>query len=233
MQKEKQTPAQIARDYTMLTLATLLMCVGIYFFKFPNHFSTGGVSGISIILGHYAPNLSAGAFVFIINQSLLLLGFLVFGRSFGFRTTYVSLLMSCVIWGLEYICPMDAPLTNQPLLELIFAVTFPAIGSAIMFNMQASSGGTDIVAMIPNSFRITKESQLFVSTKKPPHLPKAAWGGFSLCVFQHRFITSAKKQMVSLSWATGMRSLALWISPRCSLDMGMPLKRYTCSLMGP
>ena len=87
--REKQTPAQIARDYTMLTLATLLMCVGIYFFKFPNHFSTGGVSGISIILGHYAPNLSAGAFVFIINQSLLLLGFLVFGRSFGFRTTYV------------------------------------------------------------------------------------------------------------------------------------------------
>ena len=151
MQKEKQTPAQIARDYTMLTLATLLMCVGIYFFKFPNHFSTGGVSGISIILGHYAPNLSAGAFVFIINQSLLLLGFLVFGRSFGFRTTYVSLLMSCVIWGLEYICPMDAPLTNQPLLELIFAVTFPAIGSAIMFNMQASSGGTDIVAMILKS----------------------------------------------------------------------------------
>lgn len=151
MQKEKQTPAQIARDYTMLTLATLLMCVGIYFFKFPNHFSTGGVSGISIILGHYAPNLSAGAFVFIINQSLLLLGFLVFGRAFGFRTAYVSLLMSGVIWGMEYICPMETPLTNQPLLELIFAVTFPAIGSAIMFNMQASSGGTDIVAMILKS----------------------------------------------------------------------------------
>lgn len=80
--------------------------------------------------------------MFIINQSLLLLGFLVFGRSFGFRTAYVSLLMSGVIWGLEYICPMETPLTNQPLLELIFAVTFPAIGSAIMFNMQHSSGGT-------------------------------------------------------------------------------------------
>ena len=109
MQKEKQTPAQVVRDYVMLTLATLLMCVGIYFFKFPNHFSTGGVSGISIILGHYAPNLSAGAFVFIINQSLLLLGFLVFGRSFGFRTAYVSLLMSGVIWGWNIFAPWKRP----------------------------------------------------------------------------------------------------------------------------
>ncbi|MDD3336737.1 MAG: YitT family protein [Eubacteriales bacterium] len=148
MSETKQTTAQILKDYGMLTIATLLMCIGIYFFKFPNNFSTGGVSGISIILGHYVPNLSAGAFVFIINQLLLILGFLIFGRSFGIRTAYVSLLMSGVIWGLEYICPMDAPLTTQPLLELVFAVAFPAIGSAIMFNMQASSGGTDIVAMI-------------------------------------------------------------------------------------
>lgn len=136
------------QDYVMMTAGTVLIALGVYFFKFPNNFSTGGVSGISIILAHYAPNLSAGAFVFIINQALLLLGFAVFGRSFGVRTCFTSLVFSGVTWGLEYICPMMKPLTTQPLLELIFAVTLPAIGSAILFNMQASSGGTDIVAMI-------------------------------------------------------------------------------------
>lgn len=140
------------KDYVMLTAGTLLIALGVYFFKFPNNFSTGGVSGISIILARYVPRISPGAFVFIINQALLVVGFAVFGRSFGVRTAYASLVLSGATWGLEYICPMANPLTTQPLLELIFAVTLPAIGSAILFNMQASSGGTDIVAMILRKF---------------------------------------------------------------------------------
>ena len=140
------------KDYVMLTAGTLLIALGVYFFKFPNNFSTGGVSGISIILARYVPSISPGAFVFIINQALLVVGFAVFGRSFGVRTAYSSLVLSGATWGLEYICPMANPLTTQPLLELVFAVTLPAIGSAILFNMQASSGGTDIVAMILRKF---------------------------------------------------------------------------------
>lgn len=148
MQDIQKTKREIFQEYLMLTLGTLLISLGVYFFKFPNNFSTGGVSGLSIVLSHYAPKLSAGAFVFIINQSLLIVGFLAFGKSFGVRTAYTSLLMSGTIWALEYIYPMSTPMTTQPLLELIFAVAFPAIGSAILFNMQASSGGTDIVAML-------------------------------------------------------------------------------------
>ena len=135
-------------DYLLLTAGTLFIAVGVYFFKFPNHFSTGGVSGISIILGYYVPGLSAGTFVFIINGALLLLGFSVFGRSFGLRTAYSSTLLSSAIWLLERLLPLDKPLTTQPLLELIFAVSLPAVGSAILFNIDGSSGGTDIIAMI-------------------------------------------------------------------------------------
>ena len=134
-------------EYVMLTAGTLLIAVGVYFFKFPNHFSTGGVSGLSIILGHYMPS-TPGAIMFIINQALLLLGFAILGKSFGVRTAYTSLVLSGATWALEYICPLAEPMTTQPLLELVFAVALPAIGSAILFNMQASSGGTDIVAMI-------------------------------------------------------------------------------------
>lgn len=49
---------------------------------------------------------------------------------------------------LERFCPLSAPLTSQPLLELMFAIFLPAVGTAILFNIGASSGGTDIIAMI-------------------------------------------------------------------------------------
>lgn len=145
---QKQSIRETLKDYGMLTVGTLFIALGVYFFKFPNNFSTGGVSGISIILGHYAPTLTPGAFMFIINQALLIVGFAMFGKAFGVRTAYASLVLSGVTWALERILPMAQPMTSQPLLELVFAVTLPAIGSAILFNMQASSGGTDIVAMI-------------------------------------------------------------------------------------
>ena len=143
-----KTPQQTAKEYLLLTIGTLFIALGVYFFKFPNHFSTGGVSGISIILGYYVPGLTAGSFVLIINAALLILGFAVFGRSFGLRTAYSSTLFSGVIWALEYLVPFSKPMTTQPLLELIFAVSLPAVGSAILFNIGASSGGTDIIAMI-------------------------------------------------------------------------------------
>ena len=138
----------IIKEYLLLTLGTLLMVIGIYFFKFPNHFSTGGVSGISVILGHYFPTMTPGDFVMIINIFLLLVGFAVFGRGFGVKTAYASLLMSVATWVLERVIPMTEPMTSQPFMELIFAVGFPAVGSALLFNLDASSGGTDIVAMV-------------------------------------------------------------------------------------
>lgn len=143
-----KTARQTFQEYVLLTIGTLFIAVGVYFFKFPNHFSTGGVSGISIILGYYVPGLTAGSFVFIINAALLILGFAVFGRSFGLRTAYSSTLLSGIVWALESLVPLAKPLTTQPLLELIFAVSLPAIGSAVLFNIGASSGGTDIIAMI-------------------------------------------------------------------------------------
>lgn len=140
--------ASAAREWLLITLGIVLMTVGIYFFKFPNHFSTGGVTGISIVLGRYFPAMTPGTFVTIINVVLLLIAFAVFGKSFGIRTVYASLLMSFLLRGLEIVIPLSAPMTSQPLLELLFAVGLPAVGSAILFNLDASSGGTDIVAMI-------------------------------------------------------------------------------------
>ncbi|MGN1059220.1 MAG: YitT family protein [Clostridia bacterium] len=136
------------RDWAIITFGTLLVAAGIYFFKFPNHFSTGGVSGISVILGGLIPGISSGTFVLIINMVLLLIGFLFLGKGFGLKTAYCSMLMSLSVYFLEWICPMPAPMTHQPFLELTYSVILPAVGSAILFNWGASTGGTDIVAML-------------------------------------------------------------------------------------
>lgn len=136
------------RDFAQLNAGALLVAAGVYFFKFPNRFSTGGVSGISILLGEMVPGLSTGSFVMIVNLLLLGLGFAFVNGRFGARTVYASLLFSGAIWVLERVYPMAAPMTGQPFLELIFSVLLPAAGSALLFNIGASTGGTDITAMI-------------------------------------------------------------------------------------
>ncbi len=136
------------KDFLLMTAGTLIVAVGIYFFKFPNHFSTGGVTGLSILFGNLTAAVTPGQFVFLINAALLVIGFLVLKTSFGIKTVYCSLLLSLVTRGLEILVPLPGPLTDQKLLELIFSVLLPAIGSAILFNAGGSTGGTDILAMI-------------------------------------------------------------------------------------
>lgn len=146
------------KEFLIITLGTLTLAIGIYFFKFPNNFSTGGVSGISVILSGLYPNISSGAAMMIINIALLVLGFIFTKNDFCYKTIYCSLLLSFSTYILEIVCPMTAPFTNQPVLELVFAILLPAIGSAVLFNYEASTGGTDIIAMI-----IKKYSHLNIS----------------------------------------------------------------------
>ena len=141
-------------DVFWMTLGTALVSVGVYFFKFPNHFSMGGVSGLSILLGQliHVSFLTPSVFNTIINILFLLLGFALLNRGFGFKTIYCSLLYSLLVQVFELIYPMSQPLTDQKMLELFFAVILPALGSGILFNINASTGGTDIAAMILKKF---------------------------------------------------------------------------------
>ena len=136
------------KSYLIITVGTVIMAAGIYFFKFPNNFSTGGVSALSMILTALFPILTAGQYMMIINVLLLIVGLLVFGKNFAVKTIYSSLLLSICTRVFEVIVPLSQPLTNEKFLELIFAIGLTAIGSALIFNEAASSGGTDIIAMI-------------------------------------------------------------------------------------
>ena len=150
-------------EYAVLTLATLIMVFGIYVFKCPNNFSFGGVTGIAIVLSKFLPG-TPGNITLMINIVLLLLGFILLGKGFGIKTAYVSILMSVGLSLAEVWFPMEKPLTTEPVLELIYAIVLPAFSSAIFFNMNASSGGTDIVAMILKKYtKLNIGSALFFS----------------------------------------------------------------------
>lgn len=150
MQSDKITKMkllQIIREYLLLTVATLFLVTGVYLFKFPNHFSFGGVTGIAVVLGAVMP-ATPGSITFVINMVLLLMGFVFLGRDAGVKTAYVSILTSVGLSAAEVLFPMSGPLTTEPVLELVYAIVLPAFSAAIFFNMGASGGGTDILAMM-------------------------------------------------------------------------------------
>ena len=136
-----------ATEYLFIFFGTVLLTAGVYFFKIPNGFSTGGVSGIGTLLGKITP-FTPATLISVINLICLLLGFLVLGKETGIRTVYSSLLFSGLTQILELACPIEKPLTDQPFLELAYAMLLTSIGSAIIFHCSASSGGTDIIALI-------------------------------------------------------------------------------------
>lgn len=135
------------KEFFLLTVSILVMAVGIYFFKFSNNFTFGGITGLAVLIAKTG-FMSASDFTFAMNMVLLLIGFFILGKSFGVKTAYCSILLSVSLSLLERIYPMSHPLTDQPMLELTFAIALPSLASALLFNIGASSGGTDIVAMI-------------------------------------------------------------------------------------
>ena len=134
-------------DFIMLTAASLLMILSTWLFKYPNNFTFGGITGLSIVLSR-AFDVPASTLNLVMNAVLLIIGVLVLGKVFAGKTLYVTILSTVGLSVLDKIYPITEPLTNEPVIEVLFAVALPAVGSAILFNMDASSGGTDIVAML-------------------------------------------------------------------------------------
>lgn len=134
-------------NYVIITVGSLLTVIGAHFFKFPNKFSFGGVTGLCVMIGEVT-RLSPGQANFIINMVLLVIGFITLGKSFGIKTVYATIVISFGLWGLDQVYPVLTPLTNQPFMELLYAVALPGVGAAMLFQVGSSGGGTDIIAMI-------------------------------------------------------------------------------------
>ena len=158
---------EIKRWITM-TVGVILMSISIYFFQTPNNVTLGGMAGLALILSLKFPQFTYGQYLNAINIAILILGLIVLGKQCTVRTIYCSLLYSFTILGFEYIIgsgdqPIKIPLPltsymigNEPhsemFLELCFSILFFGFGGALVFNSGASSGGTDILALILKKF---------------------------------------------------------------------------------
>lgn len=134
-------------NFFIMTAGCVLLAAGVYFFKIPNGFVTGGVTGIATLIAPVTP-ISAGAWIWILNILLLVLGFIFLGSETGLKTVYCSMFFSAVTYAFELLFPLAQPLSDQPFLELVYAMLLTSIGSAMIFNSGASAGGTDITALI-------------------------------------------------------------------------------------
>lgn len=148
--------------WVLLSFGIILMSFSVYFFQTPNHFTLGGIAGLALVLGEFIP-LDYEILMAIINVALLILGLIILGKQCTVRTIFCSLFYTGIIWLFEYFDIIEhineaagrvgaATLTDEPLMELVYAILLFGIGGAIVFNCGASSGGTDIIALILKKF---------------------------------------------------------------------------------
>ncbi|MBQ3041439.1 MAG: YitT family protein [Clostridia bacterium] len=152
-------------SYVLITIGTALVACGVYFFKFPNHFTIGGVSSFAVLfseaIGHA---VSESMIMSIANMLLLAIALIIFGKNFAVKTVYSTLLLNGIVLVLERVLPITEPLTESPFLEMLLTIGGIAVGSAILFSQGASSGGTDIIAMILKRFtNLNTGMALFIS----------------------------------------------------------------------
>lgn len=146
--RKRSAAPSFPRFFLLLNAGLILTAIAIVVFKTPNHFAFGGTSGVSVILNTLVPNLPVSVFMWILNIVLVVLGLIFLEFKVVGWSVYASIALSGYTSLVELIYPSTQSPTGDMWLDLCFAVLLPAIGSALVFDIGASTGGTDIVALI-------------------------------------------------------------------------------------
>ena len=152
----RMAPPGRLRFFVMLNFGLILTASSIVIFKAPNHFAFGGTSGVSVILSTLFPELPVSAFMWIINAALVVIGLIFLDRKVVGWSVFASFALSAYTSLIEWFVPLGASITGDMWLDLCFAVVLPAIGSATVFDIGASTGGTDILAMVLKKYSSLK-----------------------------------------------------------------------------
>ena len=141
----------IIKEYLVITLGIFIAAVAVYFFLVPSGVTVGSASGFGVVLSYFIP-LPLSVITFIINVVLLVVGFIIIGKDFGIKTVYSSLSLSGFLAIFEVLFPNQGPIMGDQFVDMICYLFVIAIGQAILFKANASSGGLDIVGKIINKF---------------------------------------------------------------------------------
>lgn len=138
------------KEFALITMGIFLVAVSVVYFFEPNNIAAGGITGLAIVINHYIPFISIGPLVLMMDAILFIVALIVLGAKFGAKTIYSSFLLSTSMWIMQTFIPIN--ITNDLILATIFGTLISAVGMAIVFNANASTGGTDIIAKILNKF---------------------------------------------------------------------------------
>lgn len=139
------------KEVAVMSVAVGIIASAVYFFLIPSQTSISSVSALAIILAHYV-SLPVSSVTMILNVVLLVIGFLTCGKEFGAKTVYTSILLPLYLAVFEKIFPDFQSLTENTELDVLCYILVVSVGLSILFNMNASSGGLDIVAKMMNKY---------------------------------------------------------------------------------
>lgn len=176
------------REYTLTTVGIILTAISLEYFLFPNNIAAGGVSGLALVINTII-NIDKSMIVFVLNILLFILAFFVLGKSFGGKSIYATVMLSIVMWIIERFFK-PSMVTENMFLASFFGSAILAMGSAIVFNQGASTGGTSIIAAIINKFSsigigsslLLTDSVICISSIKVFGIEKGLFGFFSLII---------------------------------------------------
>lgn len=138
--------------YIKIILGSLAVAIGIYYFWAPAQLAAGGISGLAIVIQYLIPKVPISFIIFGLDVLMFLIGFIVLGASFGVKSVTSSLSIALCMRLFEMITPTVPELSQDHLVILIFGALFISFGQAVIFNQEASSGGTDIIAKIISKY---------------------------------------------------------------------------------
>ena len=139
------------RDMAVITFATFIVAVAVFFFMMPNNLAIASIAGLAVVLQKFIP-LSVATISLIFNVGLLIIGFIFVGREFGGKTVYTSVILPIFVGIFEKLFPKYNGLTGDPFLDMICYIFIVSIGLSLLFNHNASSGGLDIIVKILNKY---------------------------------------------------------------------------------
>ncbi|MBQ4269154.1 MAG: YitT family protein [Clostridia bacterium] len=137
--------------YALILLGACLYAVGTVFFIFPNGLLLGGTSGISVILNAFLP-FSPGTILTAINVLLIVVAFFVLGKDMAIKSFVGSIATTATIALTEKLFVLNAPVVENDYLSALCGAAIIAVASGVMFYVDSSSGGTDIVALIVKKY---------------------------------------------------------------------------------
>lgn len=144
----------IIKEYIFASIGVLITAVGLVVFLIPNNIAAGGASGLAMVLNGVI-RLPVGVWMYIINGLLFLIAFLTVGFDFSIKTIYCTFLITFFVDLFDRFIKIPRYIAGDMMLAVFFGDVLTAIGMAITFTQNASTGGTDIVARILNRYYAT------------------------------------------------------------------------------